>query len=427
MTLHLLTLDFRHAPLALRERVAFAKRAIPGALETLRQARATEAAILSTCNRVELYTAFSAESDETEINATLLSFLSDWHRVPKSNLESHCCYLTDQEVAHHLIRVACGLESLVPGEMQILGQVKQAAQLAREVGTFGLHLNMAFTAAIRAGRRARNETAIARRPVSISHAAVRLIQEDLGHDLGGRHVLLIGSGKMGEVAAQQLHKAGASLVIVANRTLERACELAQRWDGTALSLAEIPDALSEVDAVISATGAPHYILHPHHIGQAMEARAGRELLLIDLAVPRDIDPRVHEFEGVVLRDVDSLQKVVARNLALRNEEREQVEAIAEDALDDFLTEQAVRSVVPTIVSLRRSAEKIRQAELEKALGRLSHLGKEERAVVEALSRVLMNKFLHEPTVRLREKAITEEGQQFQQTVEELFALKEKPA
>ncbi|MGH2542472.1 MAG: glutamyl-tRNA reductase, partial [Ardenticatenaceae bacterium] len=183
--------------------------------------------------------------------------------------------------------------------------------------------------------------------------------------------------------------------------------------------------LAQADAVISATGAPHLILHAHHLKEAMTRRNGRELLLIDLAVPRDIDPATSEIPGIVLCDVDGLQQVVDENITLRNDEREQVEMIVEEALDEWIAEQATRRVAPTIVRLRRSAEEIRQAELAKALNRLAHLGEEERAVVEALSRGLMNKFLHEPTVRLREKAGSATGDSFQQTVEELFGLEER--
>ncbi len=423
MTPHLLTLDFHNASLALREQAAFSEHALPGALAALHERGAREAAILSTCNRVEVLALFP---DARDAGGALLAFLSEWHRLPTATLAQHCVCLSGEAAARHLIRVACGLESLVPGEMQILGQVKQAAQQAREAGLLGPQLHALFTGALRAGRRARHETDIARRPVSISHAAVTLIQQHFGNDLSGRRVLLIGSGKMGEVAAQQLHKAGAAHVIVANRTLAHACELAQRWEGTALPLDEMPDALAQVDAVISATSAPHFILRPAQIEPILAQRAGRTLLLVDLAVPRDIDPAVAALPGVLLRDVDGLQEVVAQNIRLRNEEREQVERIVQEELDKFWSEQAIRAVVPTIVSLRRSAEAIRQAEVDKALSRLSTLSAEQRAVVEALSRGLMNKFLHEPTLCLREKATTESAAHFQQTVTELFALPEEP-
>ena len=419
MTLNLLTLDFRHAPIALREKVAFPEYKLPEALHALRQKGASEAAILSTCNRVEVMAQLPSSFDGRQ---TLVSFLSQSHGVPIFDLEHHFCHLTGDDAARHLIRVACGLESLVPGEMQILGQVKGAARVARQAGTLGKGLNRLFDKALKAGRRARNETNIARRPVSISHVAVTFIQTHFGHDLSGCRVLLIGSGKMGELAAQQLHKAGATHIIVANRTLERACQLAQRWDGMALPFDQVYDTLSQVDAVICATGAPHLILHQPQIAQVMAKRVGKPLLLVDLAVPRDIDPTVSQISKVTLCDVDGLQAVVADNIALRNEEREQVEQIVQQMLAKWRAEQAARQVAPTITNLRRSVEEIRQTELDKALGRLNHLSQKERSVVEALSWRLMNKFLHQPTVRLREMAATNEGQRFQQTVEELFAL-----
>lgn len=419
MNIHLLTLDFRHTPLALREKVAFPEYRLPDALKGLRQKGAIEAAILSTCNRVVLMAQYPSSVDGQKM---LVDFICQSHGVSASDVEAHSRHLINDEGATHLMSVACGLESLVPGEMQILGQVKKAASMARKVGVLGNDLGRLFDRALRAGHRARNETNIARRPVSISHAAVALIQQKFGKDLSGRRVLLIGSGKMGEIAAQQLHKAGASHFIVANRTLERACELAQRWDGTPLALDKMPDALSQVDAVVSATGAPHLILYPAHITSAMQSKAEANLLLIDLAVPRDIDPEIAHIPGVTLCDVDGLQAVVADNIALRHCERDKVEAIIEQELGKYLKQQAARRVAPTITSLRRTADEIRQAELRKAFNRLSGLNEKERGIIEALSRGLMNKLLHYPTIRLREKAATADGPIFQQTVEELFAL-----
>ncbi len=420
MTLHLLSLDFRRAPLSLREQVAFAEHSLPQALRALQKAGAAEGAILSTCNRVEL---LAQLSDSLEGATFLLDFLSQWHQLPQDALRPYCVHRTDEAAARHLIRIACGLESLVPGEMQILGQVKEAARVARESNTLGA-LDRLIARALGAGRRARSETTIAQRPVSISHAAVALIQAQFGKELAGRSVLLIGSGKMGAIAAQQLHKAGATHFIVANRTLEHACDLARRWDGTALSLDEIPEALAQVDAVIAATGAPHLIVYSQDVIAAMAKRAGQSLLLIDLAVPRDIDPEAGEIPGVTLCDVDGLQAVVSDSIALRNEERDAVESIVQEELGKFLTDQAARRVAPTIVRLRRFAEQIREAEVEKALARLSHLSEQERAIVEALSRGLVNKLLHEPTACLREKAVTQEGAHFQETLETLFALEE---
>ena len=424
MNLHLLAFDFRHTPIALREKVAFPEYKLAAALQALQQSGASEAAILSTCNRVEVIAHLPSSVDGRQM---LLSFLSQWHDLPQSELEHHSRHLMNEEAAHRLMCVTCGLESLVPGEMQILGQVKNAAHLARKAGTLGKGLNNLFDKALKAGRRARNETKIARRPVSISHVAVNLIQQHFGRDLNGCRVLLIGSGKMGEVAAQQLHKAGATHMMVANRTLESACKLAQRWDGEALSLDQIYSSLSQVDAVICATGAPHLILHQEQLVQAMSQRPNQPLLLVDLAVPRDIDPSAKEIPGITLCDVDGLQAVVADNIALRNEEREDVEAIIQQQLNKWQAEQAARRVAPTITSLRGSIEKMRQKELEKALGRLGHLSDKERSVVEGLTWRLMNQFLHEPTVRLRQMAATNEGVRFQQTVEELFALKGEPA
>jgi glutamyl-tRNA reductase len=418
MTLHLLSLDFHHTPLVLREKLAFPAHTLPAALHALREWGASEAVILSTCNRVELIVQLPFEQD----SRMLVEFLGDWHGLATNEVR-HCARaFRNEDAARHLIRVACGLESLVPGEMQILGQVREAAAVARQSDMLGPDLDRVLAFAISAGRRARRETGISRRPVSIAHAAVALVQAHFGGELSGRKVLLVGSGKIGELAAQQLHRAGASHFIVANRTLERACSLAQRWNGIPLLLDELPTALMQVDAVIAATTAPHYIFHCEELADVMEQREGQELLMVDLAVPRDIDPRATEVPGVLLSDIDALQEVVAENIALRDGEREAVERIVEEELDRLLAEQAVRAVAPTIVNLRRSAEEIRQAELAKVLARLNHLSEQEQAVIEAMSRALVNKLLHQPTVHLREKAVTEEGPHLQRTIEALFGL-----
>ncbi|HBY98270.1 MAG TPA: glutamyl-tRNA reductase, partial [Chloroflexi bacterium] len=293
-------------------------------------------------------------------------------------------------------------------------------------GTLGPRLAALFTAAVRCGRRARSETSIARRAVSISHAAVALALEHFG-DLTGKTFLLVGSGKMGEVAARQLHDAGAQHFIVANRSLERACTLARHYSGTPVALEEMPGRLAQVNAVISCTAAPHVVLTAAHITAALAARGPREpLLLIDLAVPRDIDPLVASLPGVRLYDIDSLQTVAERNLALRNGERSAAEAIVEEELAAFGAWVRTQSVVPTISQLHQTAERIRQAEVDKALRRLGPLGDREREIIDAMTRGIINKLLHEPTVRLKETAGDTDGLRYQRALSELFALDSGP-
>lgn len=417
MRLSILSLDFRSAPLALRERVAFPPHTITAALHALQRHGAAEIVILSTCNRVELIATLPDNHAQQ-----LLPFLAEWHQVEQSLLAAHTHLLQNEEAALHLFRVAAGLESLVPGEMQILGQVKEAFQSAVTAGTVGSTLRHLFDRAIAAGRRARRDTGIARRPVSISHAAVVKIQQYFGGDLSDKKVLLVGSGKMGALAAQQLQQAGASHLMIANRTLEHACDLARELKGEAMVLDQLPVALSAADAVICATGAPHIVLHYADGAAALEMRPTRPLLLIDLAVPRDIDPALATLPNVTLCDVDSLQAVVSENISLRDGEREAVEAIIVEELGKWRQTLAIKRVTPTITTLRQKSEQIRQRELDKALHRLRHLNEDEKAIIEALSRGLMNKLLHHPTEQLRAKATTPQGDEYQALVTELFAL-----
>ncbi len=411
----LITIDFRTASVALRERLAFPEHSLGAALTRLQDSGVAEAAILSTCNRVEIIAV-------TDTPDTLAAFLCGWHTLSPQTLSTHSRTLQNEQAVRHLMRVASGLESLVPGEMQILGQVKEAYQSARQAGMAGHVLTRVFDRAIAAGRRARHETGIAYRPVSISHAAVTRIRQQFQDDLRDKNVLLIGSGKMGALAAQQLRQAGAHHLMIANRTLEHACNLARNLHGEAFAFNDLPRALLHADAVMSATGAPHLILSRDMVADALAQRPAQPLLLLDLAVPRDIDPAVATLPHVTLCDVDGLQEVVAQNIALRHEERDAVEAIIEEELSKWRQDQAVRMISPTIVHLRQQSETIRQREVEKALRRLRHLSDDEKAIIEALSRGLVNKLLHNPTARLREKASTSESDAYQQLVEELFAL-----
>lgn len=419
MPLLLIGLDHTTAPVEVRERLAFGEAEIPQALQTLAASSGVqEAALLSTCNRVEVV----LYGDETRaLEAAALGFLSAWHRLPRAHFVEATRTFVEEDAARHLFRVAAGLESLVPGEKQILGQVKQAGQLARDAGTLGKMLTRLFDAAVACGRRVRNETEIARHPVSVSHAAVVLVREHLG-SLEGRHVLLIGSGKMIEVAAKQLHDLGATHFTIANRTLARACELAQRWGADAQPLDAIPSALLEADVVISATAAPHLVVHADMVAAAMQARQGRPLLLVDLAVPRDIDPLCADLDDVTLVDVDGLRDVVNRSMQLRLQAREEATVIVEDDVRAFMEWYAVQRVAPTLAALRRKAEAIKQAELERALRRLGDVSPHERKVLETLVHNVVNKLLVAPTVQLRKQAVEGDGDLYAQVLETLFEL-----
>lgn len=426
MRLLILSLDYQNVPLDLREKLTFSESELSSALLALYTSAGVfhEAALLSTCNRVAVVVVTADPNAATE---AIERFLESWHGLPPARFRRYFRHHHDLSAVKYLMRVAAGLESLVPGEMQILGQVRGAAESARTAGTLGTRLGRLFDAAIRCGRRARNETGISRRAVSVSHAAVALAIEHFG-DLAGKSFLLIGSGKMGEMAARQLRDAGAQHFIVANRSPERALAVAKRWGGTPVSLADVPDLLSRADAVITSTGAPHSILNANHVSSALASRQSRApLLMIDLAVPRDIDSAVATLPGVQLYDLDHLQAVVDRNLAFRNGERDAVEAIVEEEVQKFAAWVRAHSVVPTISRLRMTAEKIRQAEVEKALRRLGPLGDQQREIIEVMTRGIINKLLHEPTVRLKEKAGDADGAEYEHVLSELFGLNSEGA
>lgn len=418
MPLVLIGTDHHRAPVAVRERLAF------GAEETVQVLKALhtrpeieEVVLLNTCNRVEFY---AAGADAGAICDRVRAFLAEVRRIGRDELGAHVQEVEGEGVARHLFRVASGLESLVPGEKQILGQVRDAIQAAREAGTAGPLLNRLFDHALVCGRRVRAETGIDRHPVSLSHAAVHLAREHFG-SLEGRTFLLIGSGKMGTIAAGLLQKAGVRQFVIASRTLAHACQLARRWNARPLVLQHIPAVLAEVDAVISATAAPHFILKRADVEEAIRRRS-RPLLLVDLAVPRDIEPSIGRLPGVTLVDVDGLQAVVDRSLAMRHEAKETAERIIAEEVDEFVAWYAAREVAPTIMALRQQAEAIRQAEMERVLRRLDSLTPREREIVEAFSRRLVNRLLHAPTVCLREKAANGEGKLYRRVVEDLFGL-----
>ncbi|MDQ7029771.1 MAG: glutamyl-tRNA reductase [Ardenticatenia bacterium] len=419
MQLVLFGTDHRRTPVAVREHLARAVHDEERVLTTLvASPDVAEAVVLSTCNRIEFYMVGSEASLLLDTLQRLL--VREGGVLSLDELSDHLVCARGEEVVGHLFRVASGLESLVPGEKQVLGQVRAAIQAARRAHAVGPVLNRLFDHAIACGRRVRAETGIDRHPVSISHAAVHLAREHFGR-LDGRAFLIIGSGKMGTIAAGLLQKAGVCHFSIASRTLAHACELARRWGARPLTLRHIPAALAEVDAVISATAAPHYILRREALDATLRGRT-RPLLLIDLAVPRDIDPALGELPGVTLVDVDGLHAVVERNLALRHGTREAAERLIAEEVDAFRAWLAARRVAPTIAALRDRAEAIRQAELERALRRLEHLSPQEREIIAAFSRRLINRLLHEPTVRLRAEAARGSGELYRHALEELFNL-----
>jgi glutamyl-tRNA reductase len=406
-SLVLVGISHHRAPVELRERAAL-DRERAAALARQLAGESSEAVCLSTCNRTELYLADeSAEEAERKAEAALLAL--------EAELGPALYRLRDEAAALHLFRVAAGLDSMVPGEGEILGQVRAAF----EAGATGRVLDRLFREALRAGRKARSETAIGESPASTSSAAAVLAEQVFG-DLRGRLILLIGAGKVGELAARNFLSRGAEIAFVANRTVDRAVELAERFGGTALPLDRVEEQLVRADVVLSSTSASGWILDREAVARVVPARRGRPLFLIDLAVPRDLDPAIHELDGCYLSDIDDLEAVVAETLAGRRREGERAEAIVAAESERFREWQAALDVVPAIASLRARAEEIRAAELRRA-----KLSDAERRAAESVTAAVLNKLLHLPTIRMKEAAAAADGVIYADAVRHLFGLEDE--
>lgn len=403
---HILCLGLSHqtVSVALRERLAFTPYRLEASLARLGcgndgdLSEIHELVILSTCNRVELYVAATRVCFDT-----LETFLSETQNIPISEIAPLLYRKQGEEAIRHLLRVAAGLDSMVLGEPQILGQVTDAYSSARRHGTTGKILSRLFQTAIQAGKRARTETAISHNAASVASIAVKLISQSV-LDLGCARILVIGAGEMAELAVEALRKRGAHQVIVVNRTLKRAQELAQRWDGQAAALEMLPELLANTDIVITSTGAPHTVIQVPMVSQAMETRPDRSLVLMDIAVPRDVDSAVGELPGVHLFDMDTLAEQLENALARRAAEVPHVEEILAEELNYFLEYLATLDVVPLIIKIHQQADAIRQAELEKTIRRIPGLPSGAQQQIDVLTKSIVNKILHSPTIRLREEA-----------------------
>jgi glutamyl-tRNA reductase len=394
MKLLLVGTSHRLAPVEVRERVAVDADAASGLAARL--AGEGEAVCLSTCNRTELYL---AAADPLEGDRRATEALAELAGVEPTELEPHLYRLDHDAAPLHLFRVAAGLDSLVPGEGEILGQVRTAY----EGGKVGPLLDRLFSHALHTGKKVRTDTAIAESPGTTSSAAAALAAQVFG-DLDGARIAIVGAGKIGTRAARRLTKRGASLSFVANRTEARGRELADELGGDTIPLERLVDATRTADIVVSSTSSPGFVLTKDALARAVPARKGRPLLLIDLAVPRDLDPAINELADCYLYDIDDLEAVVHETARGREAEFAKAEAIAVDEAARFRDWLAARDVVPTIASLRERAEAIRRGELAKASGRLAGLSERERNAVESLTSQIVNKLLHEPILRLKEAA-----------------------
>ena len=409
MKLTLAGVSHHKAPIELRERVALdldACRALAAALDG-------EAVVLSTCNRTELYLVQGEHAEELAVE-TLAGLAGE----RRDDLAAALYRLRDEAAALHLFRVAAGLDSLVPGEGEILGQVRSAF----EAGSPGPFLDKLFRQALHVGRRVRLETAINESPASVPSAAAALAQQVFDDDLAGRRVLVLGAGKMSEATARNLRSRGADVAVVANRTLAHGEDLARSLGADALALDAVAGELEQVDVVVSATSASGHVLGRDLVAAALKTRKGRPLLLVDLAVPRDLDPAINGLNGCFLYDVDDLEAVVQETLSGRRGEAAQAERLVADEADRFREWQAALDVVPTIASLRALAEEIRDSELARAGGRLSE---RERRHVESVTSQILAKLLHLPTIRMKEAAAAADGVVYADVVRHLFGLGEE--
>jgi glutamyl-tRNA reductase len=403
MTLSLIGINHKTAPIEVRERIAISREDLPEATRALAAVPGvTECMIVSTCNRVEILATVDSPNADSPADG-LTSFLQRHFGLDPALLAPHLYEHRDKEAVRHLFRVAASLDSMVVGEPQILGQVKEAFAVARASGTVAGQLEHLLQSAFAAAKKVRSETEIGSNSVSIASVAVELARKIFG-SLNGRTVFLVGAGKMSELAARHLVQQGAGAILVTNRTLERARRMAENFQGKVIPFDQLYEAASQADIVISSTGAPHPIFRREH-GQAfMHRRRNRPMFFIDIAVPRDVDPEMGKLEGIFVYDIDDLQQVAAAHMAERSREATDAEALIASEVERFHQRLLTVNVAPAIVALQRQAEEIRQAELRRSQARLGPLSAEQIAAVEALTRGLVNKFLHPPMQALKQAA-----------------------
>ena len=419
MSLIVVGLNHRTAPVELLERTAVPAEQLPKALHDLSaRDHLLETVVLSTCNRTEIY-AFSTKFHAAVGDVS--GFLSAWSGADPEQLAEHLYSYYEDAAVRHLFSVAAGLDSMIVGEHEILGQVGDAWRVAEREEAAGQYVSRAFRHAVESGKRVRTETDLGRHPVSISSAAVSVAGERLGGYAGCR-VVVVGAGEMGAGVARALRHRDAAEICIANRTLDRASTLADEIGATAISLDGLAAGMVDADVVFLSTASNDVLLARSDIEAVMSRRDREPLLLVDLALPRDIDPGAAEIEDVTLLDIDDLKDFAARSADRRRREIARVRDILDAELDRHQYEQQAREMSPLITSLRARAEEIRRSELDRVGGRLESLEAEELAAVESLTSAIVNKLLHEPTVRLKDNAGTDRGELFSDTVAELFDL-----
>ena len=419
MNLVIVGLNHKTSPIEIREKLSFPAQSIGEPLKKLTNHYGlNEGVILSTCNRVEV---LAITSELEKGTRQIKRFLSDFHSIPLEILDEHLYVHQGEDAVKHLFRVAAGLDSMVMGEPQILGQVKDSYGYAVEHNTAGIIVNKLYHKAFQVAKRVRTETRIGESAVSISFAAVELARKIFG-ELAGKTCMLVGAGEMAELAARHLQSNGVREILVANRTYEKAVELVKCFCGTAIMFREFPHYLKNVDIVIASTASPNFIIKPDQIQEVMKERRHKPMFFIDISVPRNVDPLVNNIDNCYVYDVDDLQGVVVANLQERHKEAEEAEQIIIEEIDKFYRWIKSLDVVPTIIALRQECDSIRKAELAKAMPALQGLGPKEQKVLEAMTAAIVNKILHHPVTHLKKEANKIEGDLYIDTIRKLFDL-----
>jgi len=426
MALIVLGINHKSAPVGIRERLAFDPKELKDTAEKVFAASPDidEKVVLSTCNRVEIY----AHTENIEAGfASLKNFLYRYHEIEAGTLEEYFYRYELEDAVRHLFEVSSSLDSMVIGEPQILGQVKEAYNSAKAVKATGKVLNQLFEKAFSVAKKIRTETGIAEKAVSISYAAVELAEKIFGN-LEGRSVLLIGAGEMIELAGKHLVSQGVKTILVSNHNYERAASLATELGGSAINYDKFTDELTNADIVISSTAAPHYVIKKESVEVAVRARSGKPVFFIDIAVPRDIEPSINELNNVFLYDIDDLNHVVTSNLADREEEADKARAIIKNEVTRFVSWLGHIEMEPMIVAVRKNAQEIKNRELAKTLSKMN-LSKEDEKAIDTMANSIINKMLHDPTLSFRRNTATADEEEiskhsFVKFFKDLFNLEE---
>jgi len=421
MEILLVGLSHKTAPVGIREKISFSGENMRQGIRALLECQdVQEGFIVSTCNRVEICTVVSRK-DPAAAKRGIARFLADYHKVGLDELEPHLYFMSGEESVQHIFRVSSSLDSMMVGEPQILGQIKEAYNIAYHEGATGNILNRLFHKAFSVAKRVRTETRIATSAVSISFAAVELAKKIFG-ELEGRTVMLIGAGEMAELAARHLVTSGVGRVIVVNRTFEKAALLASTFSGEAVPFEELEERLGSADIVISSTGAPGVVIDRKMVQRTLKRRKHRPMFFIDIAVPRDIDPAVNSLENVYSYDIDDLEGVVQANIRARAQEAAKAEEIIAGELRQFMEWSRSREAFPTIVKLRSWAEEVRRKEVEKTLKKMEGVSAVDARRIEAMTESILNKILHPPVSRLKKSAHQDEKEDLSEMVRKLFDL-----